>query len=262
MSIHVKLAVFEGPLDLLLHLIEEAKEDIYEISLTEIASQYMKALEMMKELEIEVASEFLVMAAHLLAIKSRKLLPSAPTAGPSENQPDNGEDLQQILIHRLILYRQFKAAAEVLKQREYQRNLLFTRPPEPVLQGPERERLHGQAQEAEHSVQELLNLYLQVLQRESEEPPRHAAFLRRRVVSLEEKLQRIAEWLQEVEKLTFWQLISTRQRQELVVTFLALLELLKMKRIYLRQEALFADIHIVRRTSHDDRKDAIEFIRA
>ena len=257
MNIHVKVAVFEGPLDLLLHLIEEARVDIYEIPLAEIASQYMEALEMMKELEIEVATEFLVMAAELLAIKSRRLLPSTPTAAPSENQLDSEEDLQQILIQRLIQYRQYKAAAEALKQREMKRNLLYTRPPLPALQEKERENVSSHPQKLAHSIHDLLAVYLQVLQRETEVPPRPPAFLRKRMVSLEEKLQQIVNWLHQVEKLTFWQLISVRQRQELVVTFLALLELMKMKQIIMQQKALFAEITIVRRVSHAEDKEGI-----
>ncbi len=254
MSIHVKVAVFEGPLDLLLHLIEEARVDIYEIPLAEIASQYMEALEMMKELEIEVATEFLVMAAELLAIKSRKLLPSTPTAAPSENQSDSAEDLQQILIQRLIQYREFKAAAEALKQREIQRNLLYTRPPLPTLQEKEREYVSSHPQKSAHSIHDLLAVYLQIMQRETEETPRPPAFLKKRMVSLEEKLRQILDWLRQVEKVTFWQLISVRQRQELVVTFLALLELMKMKQIIMKQKALFADITIIRRSHGADKE--------
>lgn len=251
-GIHVKVAAFEGPLDLLLHLIEEAQVDITDIPLADIATQYLEALEMMKELEIEVASEYLVMAAQLLAIKSRKLLPPAPSQAEEEAQ-DEEEKLQQLLLERLLQYRQFKNAAAELKQRENQQSLLYTREPHPQWQAADEPPPSHQLALA-HTVEELLAVFLRVLQREPPQPPGPPSFFRKRQMTVQEKLQHIVRRLRQTETVTFWQLISDRHRHEIVVTFLALLELLKMSRIRMHQTALFADITVVRRFSADARQ--------
>lgn len=241
-KIHVKVETFEGPLDLLLHLIEAAQVEITDIPLAEIAQQYLEAVAMMQEMEIEVASEYLVVAAQLLAIKSRKLLPPAPS--PAEEEPEGGEDLQQLLMERLLEYRRFKNAAAELKRREQRQSRLYTREPHPqwLAEEPSLEQLP-----LSHTVEDLRSAFCRVLQREPPAPPPTPSFFHRRRVTVQEKLQRIVRRLKRHESVTFWQLVDERKRQEIVVTFLALLELLKMSRIRMYQAALFADITIVRR---------------
>src|SRR5512139_1177110 len=122
MSYHVKLEIFEGPMDLLLHLIKKHELDIYDIPIAPITQQYLEYIDLMKSLDMEVAGEFLVMAATLTHIKSRMLLPPAET--PDE---DDGTDPRTELIRRLLEYKRFKDAAASLEQREHDRSLLFTR---------------------------------------------------------------------------------------------------------------------------------------
>ena len=250
-SIHVKVAAFEGPLDLLLHLIEKAQVDITEIPLADIANQYLEALAMMKELEIEVASEYLVIAAQLLAIKSRKLLPPAPS--PAEEALEDEEALEQLLLERLLLYRRFKNAAEELKERERKQSLLYTREPHPLWLAAHEPQLPAQLS-MEHTVEELVSMYARLLQRETPQPPKPPTFFRKRILTVREKLQHIIRRLRQRETVTFWELLSQRHRHEMVVTFLALLELLKMSRIEMKQKALFADITVVRRDPSDKRR--------
>lgn len=119
MSVLYKLDSFEGPLDLLLHLIDKAEIDIHEVSISEITIQYMDYLHAMKELELEVTSEFLVMAATLLAIKSKQLLPKPPVFEEDyEDWPDDGLDPRDELIQKLVEYRKFKQIAEQLREKE------------------------------------------------------------------------------------------------------------------------------------------------
>lgn len=247
-SIHVKVDAFEGPLDLLLHLIKEAQVDITDIPLADIANQYLEAIAVMQELEVEVASEYLVVAAQLLAIKSRKLLPAPPS--PLEEGTDEEADLQQMLLERLMEYRKFKHAAAALKEREERQSLLYMRDPHPQWQ---REETEANQLALPHSVEELLAAYWRALQRETPAPPSPPPIIQRRRVTVQEKLRYIVRQLRQHEKVTFWQLITERRRQEVVVTFLALLELLKISRIRMYQQALFADITIVQR-AHDSRQ--------
>lgn len=125
-SVLYKLESFEGPLDLLLHLIDKAEIDIHEVSINEITDQYMDYLNAMTEMELEVTSEFLVMAATLLAIKSRQLLPKPPVFEEEyEDWPDDGLDPRDELIQKLVEYRKFKQIAEQLREKETQRSLVF-----------------------------------------------------------------------------------------------------------------------------------------
>jgi len=251
-GIHVKVAAFEGPLDLLLHLIEEAQVDITDIPLAEIANQYFEALAMMQELEIDVASEYLVVAAQLLAIKSRKLLPEPSAASEEEVQAEE-EQLQQLLLERLLQYRQFKKAAEALRQRENQQSLLHMREPHPQWPTADEPAI-AQPLALKHTPEELQAVFLQVMQREVPQPPAPPAFFRPRRITVQEKLQQIVRRLRQREVATFWEFVPDRQRHDIVVTFLALLELLKQHRIEMRQQALFAEITVIWRVSSEARR--------
>src|SRR5947208_12997202 len=129
MALAVRLSVFEGPLDLLLHLIREAKLDIYDIPIAEVTSQYLETLAVLEALDLEVAGEFLVMAATLMEIKSRMLLPRPPAPPPDE--AEEGEDPRAELVQRLLEYEQYKQAAERFREMEEMGRLRFTRAGEP-----------------------------------------------------------------------------------------------------------------------------------
>src|SRR5690554_302156 len=124
-SYKVKLETFEGPLDLLLHLVNELEIDIYDIPVAEITEQYLNYIHTMQRIELNIASEYLVMAATLLEIKSAMLLPKKEVIQEDDYEEDPREDL----VNRLIEYRKYKEAAEQLKEKELEENQLFTRPP-------------------------------------------------------------------------------------------------------------------------------------
>src|SRR5688500_10004664 len=123
----VRLAVFEGPLDLLLHLIKKHEVDIYDIPIALITQQYLDYLDLMAELNLDVAGEFLVMAATLIHVKSRTLLPR-----PDPAQEDPEEDPREALVRRLLEHQRFKAAAELLHEKEIQRSAQWARPDGPI----------------------------------------------------------------------------------------------------------------------------------
>lgn len=125
----VKIEAFEGPLDLLLHLINRYEIDIYDIPVAQITEQYMAYIHAMQELELDIASEYLVMAATLLAIKSKMLLPAPEEEDDGDMEFDEVDDPREELMQRLLEYKKFKEAARELKRREEERALLFTKPP-------------------------------------------------------------------------------------------------------------------------------------
>ena len=136
----VQFEVFEGPLDLLLHLVRKEEVDIYQINLTRIANEFVAYLEQMRELDLEVAGEFIVMAATLIYIKSRELLPKDLQVRPTEEEAD-GDDPRWELIRRLVEYKKFKDAAASLQSRESQMDLIYEhRPGRLELDTPEETR--------------------------------------------------------------------------------------------------------------------------
>lgn len=243
MEIQVKLQAFEGPLDLLLHLIERAEVDIQDIPIAEITDQYLTYVQAMQELQLDVASEFLVMAATLLAIKSKMLLPRpAEMLGedPLSVAEEEEEDPRLALVERLNEYRTYKRLAQELKRREEGRSLLYTRSPadlQAYLPEEEPNPVEG------ITLYDLLDAFTRALARLEEEPP---ASIPRDEISVKERIQEIREALREAGgRLMFSALLSSlRRREEVIVTFLAMLELMKEKEIHCRQDQLFADIAI------------------
>ena len=128
MEIRYKLDTFEGPLDLLLHLIDSQEIDIYDIPISQITDKYMEYIDNLQEYELEIASEFLVMAAELLSIKSRMLLPRPPVVQEEDGEAEDCDPREE-LVQRLIEYRKYKAAAEQLREMEVARSLIYTRAP-------------------------------------------------------------------------------------------------------------------------------------
>lgn len=129
MTVLYKLDTFEGPLDLLLHLIDQEEVDIYDIPIARITDQYMEYMEQLESIELETTSEFLVMAATLLAIKSKMLLPKPPAIDIGMDIEDEGVDPREELVQRLLEYRKYKAIAEELRDKELARSLIYSREP-------------------------------------------------------------------------------------------------------------------------------------
>ncbi len=207
----LKLEIFEGPLDLLLHLIRKNELDIYDIPISLVTRQYLEYLEMMRELNIAVAGEFLVMAATLLHIKSQMLLPTPPA---QELEPE--EDPRQELVERLTEHMRYQRLAEQLMQRKWLDRDVFTRTP-----GPE-EVGEDQGQELEVGVFELVEAFYRLV----EQAPAVEIEISPQRPSVEERMSEVLETLRTRGRAQLEELVGERRdRPWLVATFLALLEL-------------------------------------
>ena len=231
----VKLEIFEGPLDLLLYLIKRDELDIYEISLERITRQYLEYLQAFKELNIDVAGEFVVMAANLIYLKSRSLLP-VEQQPPEEDAEE--DDPRWDLIRQLIEYKKFKEAAAQLQVRQLEQERIFVREPggmEPALAAP---LLLGEV-----GIFQLINAFQAVLKRVEAREDLQEIFGEHYTVSdkIEWILQRVADGV----PLRFSELFAAiASRVEIVVTFLALLELIRLRQVSAVQSNPFDEIEI------------------
>ena len=232
----VRLQNFEGPLDLLLHLIKRNEVNIYEIPISLITQQYLEYIDLMQELNLDVAGEFLVMAATLIHIKSRMLLPR-----PDPTQEDPGEDPREALVRRLIEHQRFKAAAELLHEKEIQRSAQWGRPDGRVAE------VVGEAPEPEVEVDlfSLMAAFRQVLERARQRP---RVLLPPEQMSIEDRIEQLLARLSETEACGFDELFADVQtRSGMVVTFLALLEMIRLKVVRVFQQANFGPIRVYKR---------------
>jgi segregation and condensation protein A len=234
----VRLQNFEGPLDLLLHLIKKHELDIYDIPIALVTQQYLDYLDLMDELDLdlEVVGEFLVMAATLIHIKSRMLLPR-----PDPTQEDPGEDPREALVRRLIEHQRFKAAAELLHEKEIQRSAQWGRPDGRVAE------VVGEAPEPEVEVDlfSLMAAFRQVLERARQRP---RVLLPPEQMSIEDRIEQLLARLSETEACGFDELFADVQtRSGMVVTFLALLEMIRLKVVRVFQQANFGPIRVYKR---------------
>jgi segregation and condensation protein A len=241
--VFVKLERFEGPLDLLLHLIKRDEIDIYDIPIAHITQQYLAYLDMMRALDLDVAGEFLVMAATLMRIKAKLLLPAPPTAEEEEEG-----DPREELVQRLLEYRQFKEAAGTLKLREDERRQLYERGLLPS------EDDAGPLPLAPASLFALLDAFHRAMAR----IPETAVYeVRPEVFDVEEKMSLIARTVAEQGAVLFSTLLfSCRARAEMIVTFIALLELVKLGQVTIVQAEHFGEVSILHRTPEGSEPDA------
>ena len=224
MTTRVQLDIFEGPLDLLLHLIKKNEVSITDIPIAIITEQYLATLELMQTLNLDVAGEFLVMAATLIHIKSRMLLP----AGDDEPDEDEGADPRDELVRRLLEYQRFKEAADQLEQREILTRDVFARGATPSEEAPS-------PGFRELSVFELLTALRRVLDKLPKDNV-HEVTLEK--ITVREKMTLLLDRLRAEGTVLFESLFSeVKSRMEVVVTFLAMLELVKGRAIRIFQEA-------------------------
>jgi len=236
MAYAVILSQFEGPLDLLLHLIQKQEISVHEVSLSDVTDQYVAYLRAMEQLSLEVASEFVVMAATLLAIKSRLLLPR-PVIVIDEEIVGNPEEE---LIRQLIEYQKCKWAASLLKERAYLQSLVYGRDPIDLRPFTSTEPLALQGM----SLWGLVDAFRKLQSRLPEQQER-VVQIRGHVVSVAEMSETVITQLRAYQRLTFHHLARlARNRQELVTIFLVILELLKNKQIVCHQQIAFDDIEI------------------
>ena len=230
----VKLEVFEGPLDLLLYLIKRDEIDIYDISIERITRQYLEYLQAFKELNIELAGEFIVMAANLIYMKSRSLLPVDQQPPDEDAQED---DPRWDLIRQLIEYKKFKEAAGQLHLRELEQERIFAREGTGKLAIDEPLRL------AEVGIFQLINAFQVVIKRIEAREDVREIFGEHFTVS--EKIEVILRRVAEGASVRFSELFSSAvSRVEVVVTFLALLELIRLKQVRAIQNNVFEEIEI------------------
>jgi segregation and condensation protein A len=229
----VKLEVFEGPLDLLLYLIKQDEIDIYDISIERITRQYLEYLQAFKELNIELAGEFIVMAANLIYLKSRSLLP-VDQQPPEEDAEE--DDPRWDLIRQLIEYKKFKEAAAELHQRALEQERIFAREGGPShLQDPLRL--------GEVGIFQLINAFQTVIKRVEAREDVQEIFGER--FSVSEKIDAILQRVAVGAPVRFSDLFgAVVSRLEVVVTFLALLELIRLRQVRAVQKNIFAEIEI------------------
>jgi len=230
----VHLENFDGPMDLLLHLIKSDEVEIWEISISRITAQYLQYLEMMEAMNVEIAGEFLLMAATLMRVKSQRLLPRPPTAGDLDDELITEEDL----INRLLTYKIYKEAAASLKKREEDAGPRFSRGFQPHLPDDYRYPLK------EVSLYTLIKSYQEIELRDHDAPTAHEVLLED--IRLEDQVAHVLTRLGEGKgKLHFSALLSEeRTRLEIVVTFLAILELAREQVLRVIQDQAFEDIWV------------------
>jgi segregation and condensation protein A len=232
----IRVLNFEGPLDLLLHLIKANEVNIYDIPITLITQQYLDYLDLMQDLNLEVAGEFLVMAATLIHIKSRMLLPR-----PDPTQEDPGEDPREALVRRLLEHQRFKAAAELLHEKEIQRSAMWHRPDGRVAE------VVGEPPEPEIEVDlfSLMAAFRQVLERARARP---RVLLPPEQIPIETRIEQLLSRLSETDACGFEELFADVQtRAGMIVTFLALLEMIRLKMVRVFQQGNFGPIRIYKR---------------
>ena len=246
----VKLDAFEGPLDLLLHLIRKSELNIYDIPIALITEQYLGYITLMQDLNLDVAGEFLVMAATLIHIKSRTLLPR-----PDPTQEDGGpeEDPREALVRRLLEHQKYKAAAELLHDRETLRSAQYMRPDERVADAA------GDEYEPELEVDlfGLLSAFKGVLERASRRP---MVILPPSQMSIEDRIKQVLGRLSETEACGFEDLFGDGDgsRPFLIVTFLALLEMIRLKLIRVFQSGGVGPIRVYKRARPADAPHPID----
>jgi segregation and condensation protein A len=232
----VQLPVFEGPLDLLLHLIEREELDITKVALAQVTDQYLAYLAILKEIEVQVLTDFLVVAAKLLFIKSQALLPKPPANLADEDEEDVGDQLTR----QLRVYKQFKLAAQTLRKREADGLRSFIRIAAPP-------RLEPRLSLGEVSLDDLLVAVRQALAVRPPDPT-VSEVVSPVTVTISEQMALIRQELTRERQINFQQLLSqAASRVEIIVTFLALLELIKQYTVEVRQDSLFGDILIFSR---------------
>jgi segregation and condensation protein A len=232
----VKFEVFEGPLDLLLYLIKKEEVDIYEVNLTQLATQFIEYIDLMRMLDLEIAGEFLVMAATLMYIKSRELLPVDQQVAV-EGEED-GDDPRWELIRQLVEYKKFKDAAAQLHVLELRQEEIYPR--RPIQPDFAREETAAPAQA---SIFDLINAVNAVLKRHTQREDLRDIFEDKWTVS--EKIEFILQEITQHRSLKFSALFANAtSRTEVVVTFLAMLELIRLKQLVALQESPFGEIEI------------------
>lgn len=225
---------FDGPLDLLLHLIKEQDIDIYDIKIEDITKQYLDYIRHMKELNLEIASEYLVMASELIEMKSKMLLPKKK----EKEDDDYEEDPRELLIERLLAYKRYKEVTSEFKDLELTRKMVFTREPD---------NLNRYVKEDENSeelgVADLIDAFNNLLKRKELDRP-IATKIAKKELSVAEKVNKIKNILRNKKRINFEDIFEVSTKEEVIISFLSVLEMVKKDEILLTQEGNFKNIVI------------------
>lgn len=242
MSYEVKLDAFEGPLDLLLHLIHRLEIDIYDIPMADLTLQYMEHIRAMQVLELNEASEYLVMAASLLAIKSKMLLPIHEGDFDDDELAMDMNDPREELVNRLVEYRKYKEAAGNLQQLEEQRAQVFTRAPSDLTDYQPTQQLA--AFDEPLNVYDMLGAFQKMMRRKRLKAPLSTKITRQEV-SIKDQMKSVFQTLKSRGgSCSFSELFPSNDKTTLVVTFLSLLELMKRQMVFVEQQYNFDDLTV------------------
>ncbi len=234
---HYKVTIenFDGPLDLLLHLIKEQNIDIYDIKIEQITKQYLNYIHEMKELNLSIASEYLVMASELIEMKSKMLLPKQ---NDLNEEDDYEEDPREVLIQRLLAYKKYKEVTTLFKELELTRKSVFTK---------EAENLSYYAKEEDKKddldVCDLVEAFNLLIQKKKLDKPM-ATKITKKELSVSERVNKIKDILKIKKRINFEELFEVETKEEVIVSFLSILEMVKKNEIELRQDENFNQIII------------------
>ena len=232
MEYEVKIDAFEGPLDLLLHLIKESKVDIWDIKIVDITEQYLNYIKSMERLNLNIASEYLVMASELMEMKSKLLLPRTTL-----DEEEEEEDPREKLIQKLIEYQRYKDMTKDFKELEDARHEFFTKPPESLKEyAPE-----GTVVNTDLSLDDLMKAFQKFLQRKELEKPLTTTVTKKEL-SVTERRTEIRDILKKKKKVDFFELFDIVTKEYIVVTFLAVLEMARKQELIIYQENNFDNI--------------------
>ena len=232
----IKTEEFEGPLDLLLHLIKESNINIYDININEITEQYLDYIHEWQELNIDIASEYLVMAATLMEIKSKSLL---PVEKGEENVEEDEEVTKEVLIQKLIEYQKYKEITKDFKQLELDRKTIYTKAPSKLNEMFQQKFIN----DTDTTVDDLMLAFSKFLERKNMEKPIHTKVTNKEY-SVRKRKSDIKNYLLEKKKAEFTELFTDYNKSYIVVTFMSILELAKEDDIILTQEMNFDKIFI------------------
>ena len=233
MEYKVKINEFEGPLDLLLHLIKESKVEIWDVKIEEIVEQYLNYINAMKEMNLDIASSYLVMASELIELKSKLLLPNTKKEETEEEEIDPRE----ALINRLVEYQKYKELTKEFKELEIERKDIHTKIPESLKEFQE----EGTVVNSDISLDDLMEAFQKLLQRKELDKPLKTNVTTREI-SIEERRSSIKNILKIKKKVDFFDLFEEATREYIVVTFLTILEMAKKKELQIKQEHNFDHI--------------------
>lgn len=234
MNYKIETDKFEGPLDLLLHLIKEKDIDICDIKIEDVTKQYLEYIMRMKDLNLSIASEYLVMASELVEMKSKTLLPRRVVDSEDEYE----EDPREILIERLLAYKQYKEVTKEFKELELTRKLVFTKQPENL-----NEYVKEDEKEEELSIRVLLDAFNELLSKKDMQKP-ITTRITKREISVSEKILKIRDILNEKKRVNFEDLFEKSTKQEIIISFLSILEMIKQNEIDVKQDRNFNSIMI------------------